>query len=55
MILVEDWGLSCSPLSVGVWEGWVPWEDLGQVPVEKVWVVEEGLCVDGLIVHDNGS
>ncbi len=55
MVLMEDGCLSGSPLSVGVGEGWVPGEDSGDVPVEEVWIIDQGLSVDGLIVHDNGS
>lgn len=50
-----DWSLSGSPLSVSIGDGWISGQDLGQVPVEEVWVVDEGLCVDSVIVENDGS
>ena len=55
VVLVEHRGLSGSPLSVCIGYGWVSWQDLCQVPVEQVWVVDQRLSVEGVIVHHNGS
>ena len=55
VVLVVDRGLSSSPLSVCIGDRWVLRENLGQVPVEEVWVVGQGLSVQGVIVHHNGA
>ena len=55
VVLVIDGSLSGSPLSVSVGDGWVPGQDLCQVPVEQVWVVDQRLCVERVIVHHDGS
>lgn len=52
---MEDGGLSGLPLSVCIGYGWVLGENLGQVPVEEIWVVDQRLRVDSVIVHDNGA
>jgi len=55
VVLMEDWGLSCSPFSVGIWKRRVSWQNSCQVPVEQVWVVDHCLRVDWLIVKDYRS
>ena len=55
MVLMENRGLSGSPLAVSVWNRWVLGQNLSQVPPEEIWVVNEGLGMDGMVVHDNGS
>jgi hypothetical protein len=55
MVLMEDGSLSSSPLSVGVWKRWVLWQDSCDVPVEEVWIIDQSLGVDGLIVHHDRS
>lgn len=53
MVLVIDGGLSCSPLAVCIGNGWVLGEDLGQVPPEEIWVVDQRLGVERVVVHHN--
>lgn len=55
VVLMVDWGLSGSPLSVGIGKRWVLGKDSGDGPVEQVWVVHQRLGVEGVVVHDNGS
>jgi hypothetical protein len=55
VVLVIDGSLSGSPLSVSVGCGWVPGENLCQVPVEQVRVVDQRLRVERVIVHHDGS
>lgn len=55
VILMVDWGLSSSPFSVSIWARWVSWENLGQVPVEQVWIVHERLGVESVVVHHDWS
>lgn len=55
VVLVIDGSLSGSPLSVCIGYRWVSWQDLCQVPVEQVWVVDQRLGVEGVIVHHDGS
>jgi len=55
VVLVEYRGLSGLPLSVCIGDRWVSGKDFSQVPVEEVWVVDEGLGMDGVVVHDNGA
>lgn len=55
VVLVIHGGLSGPPLSVCVGYGGVSWQDLCQVPVEQVWVVDQRLRVEGVIVHHDGS
>ena len=53
VVLMVDWSLASSPLSVRVGHGRVLWEDAGNRPVEQVWVVDKSLVVEGVIVHHN--
>ena len=55
VVLMEDWSLSGSPLSVGIRDGWVSWNHSGHVPIEEVWVVGQGFGVDVLIIKNDGS
>ena len=55
VVLMVHRSLSGSPLSVSIGYGWVSWQDLCQVPVEQVWVVDQRLSVESVIVHHNGS
>lgn len=55
VVLVEHGGLSGSPLSVGIGQGRVPGEDLGQVPVKEIRVVDQRLGVQGVVVHHDGA
>ena len=55
VVLMVHRSLSGSPLSVSIGYGWVSWQNLCQVPVEQVWVVDQRLGVEGVIIHHNGS
>jgi len=55
VVLVVDWHLACHPLTVGIWNRWVLWQDTGHGPVEEVWVVDEGLGVEGMVPEDGWS
>ena len=55
VVLMEDWSLSGSPLSVSIWNRWVLWQDPGEVPPEEVWVVHESSSVELVVVHDDRS
>lgn len=55
VVLMEDWGLSSSPLSVSVWNRWVLWQDSAEVPPEEIWVVGESSRVESVVPHDNWS
>merc|ERR1719498_673972 len=55
MVLMEDWSLSSSPLSVGIWHRWVLWENSGQVQPEDIWVVKESSGVELMVVHNDWS
>lgn len=55
MVLMIDRGLSGSPLSVGIREGWVLGQDSGEVPEEKIWVIYQSLGVNTMVIHNNGS
>ena len=55
VVLVEDWGLSSSPLSMGVWDWWVSWENSAEIPPVEIWVVQESSLVEAVIVEHNGS
>ena len=55
VILVIDGGLSGSPLSVSVGARWVSGQNLSQVPVEEIWVVDQGLGVQGVVVQHDGA
>ena len=55
MILMEDGGLSCSPLSVSVREGWVSGQNSAQIPIEEIWHVDQSLRMHWLVVQYDGS
>lgn len=55
MILMEDRSLSSSPFSVSIRKGWVLWKNLGNIPVEEVWIVSKRLGMDSVIVENQGS
>ena len=55
VVLMVDWSLASSPFSVRVGHGRVLGQDAGNRPVEQVWVVDESLVVEGVIVHHQGS
>jgi hypothetical protein len=50
---VENRVLTNSPLSVCVRDWRVLWQNAGNVPVEKVWIVCKSFGVQGMVVHDN--
>ena len=54
MVLMVDWSLSCSPFSVGIGSSRGLREDSSGVPEKEVGVVDQGLSVEGVVVHDNG-
>ena len=55
VVLMEHWLLSSSPLSVGVWNWRVLWENSADVPPEQVWVVQQGSRVELMVVENNWS
>ena len=55
VILVIDWRLASSPLTVRIGHRWVLGQHTAAGPVEQVWVVHEGLGVEAVIVQHNGS
>jgi len=55
VVLMEDRGLSGSPLSVSIRDRWVLRKNSGNGPVEQVWVVDQSLGMQSMVVHDNGS
>lgn len=55
VVLVEDWGLPGSPLSVGIWHWRVSWENSAEIPPVEVWVVQQGPLVEALVVEHNWS
>ena len=50
VVLMIDGSLSCAPFAVCIGNGWVLGEDTSDGPVEEVWVVDESLGVEGVIV-----
>jgi hypothetical protein len=50
---VEHWVLASSPLSVCIRNWGVLWQNTGDVPVEKVWVVCECFGVQSVVVHED--
>jgi len=40
---------------MGNWNGWVLWQNTGQVPPEQVGVVHQRLCVVRIVVEENWS
>jgi hypothetical protein len=55
VILMEDWSLSCSPFSVGIWDRWVLGKNPGDVPPKEVRVVHQGSGVEVVVVHHQWS
>ena len=55
VVLMEDWGLSCSPFSVSIWHRWVLWKNSGNVPPEQVWVVQESSIMELVVIEDDWS
>jgi len=55
MVLMIDGGLSCSPFSVGIWNGRILRENPSNVPEEQVWIVDQGLGLHSIVIHDNRS
>ena len=53
VVLMVDWGLTSSPFSVCVGHWWVLWKHASHVPVEQVWVVGQGLGVEGVVVQND--
>lgn len=55
VVLMVDRSLSCSPFKMGVGHSWVSGQHSGDVPIEQVWVVHQGLCVKSMVVQGDGS
>ena len=55
VVLMVHRGLSGSPFSVSIWNGWVLGKNSGACPVDQVWVVHQCLCVEGIVVHNDWS
>jgi len=55
VVLMVDGSLSGSPLSVRIGHGRVLRQDAGDGPVEQVWVVDQGLGVEGMVIKDDGA
>lgn len=53
VVLMEDWLLPGSPLTVGIWDWWVLWKNTGESPVQQVWVVLQGLEMPWMVVENN--
>ena len=52
---MEHWGLSDPPLVVWVLNWWVSWENSGQVPEEKVGIVQQCSVVELSTVDNQWS
>ena len=55
VVLMVDWHLACHPLTVGIWHWWVLWKHTGHGPVQEIWMVDEGLGVEGMVPEDGWS
>ena len=55
VVLVIDWSLASSPLAVRIGHRWVLRENTSDGPVEEVWMVDQRLGVEGVIVEDQGT
>jgi hypothetical protein len=55
VVLMVHRSLPGSPLSVSIGHRRVPGEDSGAGPVDEVWVVDQGLGVEGVVVEHDGS
>ena len=53
VILMEDWVLAGSPLTVCIWDWWALWKNAAYTPVKEIWIVCESLHVKRVIVQDN--
>jgi hypothetical protein len=53
VVLVIDGSLSCAPFAVCIGHRWVLGENASDSPVEQVWVIDESLGVEGVIVQHN--
>jgi len=55
MVLMEDWSLSGSPFSMGIWNWRISWENSSEIPPEEIWVVYECPVMELMIVEDDWS
>ena len=55
VVLMKYRLLSGSPLSVGIWNWRVLWENSAHIPPEEIWVVQQGSCVELMVVEDDWS
>ena len=55
MVLVEDWSLSSSPLSVSIWNWWISWQNTAHIPPEEVWIVEKSALMEPMVIEHNWS
>lgn len=55
VVLMEDWLLPSHPLSVGIWNWWVPWKNSADIPPVEVWIVQESPLVESVIVEYDWS
>jgi hypothetical protein len=47
--------LASSPFAMCIWYWGVLWQNATHIPVEKVWVVGESLCVNSVVVQNDGT
>ena len=52
VVLMVNWSLASSPLSVRIGDRRVLGENAGNSPVEEIWIVDESLGVESVIVED---
>ena len=52
VVLMVDWSLASSPLSVRIGHRRVLGEDAGDGPVEQIGVVDQSLGVEGMVIED---
>lgn len=55
VVLMEDWLLPGHPLSVSIWNWWVPWQHSADVPPVEIWVVQESSLVESVVVEYDWS
>ena len=55
VVLMVDWSLTSSPLSVRIGNGWVLGEHAADGPVEQVGVIDQSLGVEGMVIEDQGA
>ena len=55
VVLMEDWHLSCSPFSMGIWDWRVLWQNSCPIPPKEVWEVKLGPLVESMIVENDWS